>query len=140
MHQTCNLQYKIDKKHYKLPVIFHKLRVYDSHLIMQAICQHHGRIDVIPNNYQRYQSFTIGQLKFFYSFQFPSDSLDNLAQQMKDGDFKSMTRFFPDSTKCALMLRKGVYLYDYMTSMDKFNKTQLSPQSAFCNRLTDTSL
>ena len=140
-HQACNLQYKIDKNKYMLPVIFHNLRGYDSHLIMQAIRKHHGRIDVVPNNYEQYQSFIIGRrLKFLDSFQFLPDSLDNLARQMKDSDFKCMTRFFPDPTKRALMLRKGVYPYDYMTSMDKFNETQLPPQSAFYNRLTDTPL
>ena len=68
-HQACNLQYKIDKNKYMLPVIFHNLRGYDSHLIMQAIRKHHGRIDVVPNNYELYQSFTIGRrLKFLDSF------------------------------------------------------------------------
>ena len=51
-----------------------------------------------------------------------------------------MARFFPNRTKPKLMLRKGVYPYDYMTSMDKFNETQLPPQSPFYNRLTDTPL
>ena len=53
VHQACNLQYRIDKNKYKLPVIFHNLRGYDSHLIMQAIRKQHGRSDVIPNNYKR---------------------------------------------------------------------------------------
>ena len=137
VHQSCNLRYKVEKERYKLPVLFHNLRGYDSHLIMQAVRKHHGRIDVIPNNYERYLSFTIGRLKFLDSFQFLPASLDSLAQQMKDSDFKYMTRFFPDPTKRALMLRKGVFPYDYMTSMDKFDETQLPPQSAFYNRLTD---
>ena len=77
VHQTCNVQYKIDKEHYKLPVFFHNLRGYDSHLIMQAIRKHHRRIDVIQNNYEQYQSITIGQLKVLDSFQFLPDSLDN---------------------------------------------------------------
>ena len=140
VHQACNLQYKIDKTKYRLPVLFHNLRGYDSHLIMQAVRKHHGRIDVIPNNYERYQSFTIGRLKFLDSFQFLPASLDSLAQQMNVNDFKYMTRFVPDETKRALMLRKGVYPYDYMTSMDKFDETQLPPQSAFYNRLTDEPL
>ena len=54
---------------------------------------------------------------------------------MNVNDFKYMTRFVPDETKRALMLRKGVYPYDYMTSMDKFDETQLPPHSAFYNDL-----
>ena len=79
---------------------------------MQAVRKHHGRIDVIPNNFERYQSFTIGKIKFLDSFQFLPASLDSLAQQMKESDFKYMTRFFLDPTQRALMLRKGVYPYD----------------------------
>ena len=44
VNQACNLQYRIDKKHYKLPVIFYNLRGYDSHLIMQATRKHRGQL------------------------------------------------------------------------------------------------
>ena len=30
-HQQCNLKYKIDRKKYKLPIVFHNLRGYDTH-------------------------------------------------------------------------------------------------------------
>ena len=33
-HQRCNLQYSF--KNYKVPVIFHNLKGYDSHLIIKA--------------------------------------------------------------------------------------------------------
>ena len=36
-HQQCNLNYKITKKKYKLPIIFHNLRGHDAHLILQKI-------------------------------------------------------------------------------------------------------
>ena len=140
VHQTCNIQYKIDKEKYKLPILFHNLRGYDSHLIMQAIRKRHGRIDVIPNNYERYQSFTIGRLKFLDSFQFLPSSLDSLTKEMNVNDFKYITRFFPDPTKRTLMLRKGAYPYEYMTSMTKFDETALPPQSAFYNRLNEQPL
>ena len=32
-HPQCNLNYKIDKKTYKLAIVFHNLRGYDAHLI-----------------------------------------------------------------------------------------------------------
>ena len=34
-HSQCNLKYKIEKKRYKLPIVFHNLRGYDAHLIFQ---------------------------------------------------------------------------------------------------------
>ena len=140
MHQTCNLQYKIDKKKYKLLILFHNLHGYDSHVIIQAICRRHGRIDVILNNYERYQSFTIGRLKFFDLFQFLPSLLDSLTKELNINDFKYFTRFFPDATKGTLMLCKGAYPYEYVTSMKKFDKTALPPQSAFHNRLNEQPL
>lgn len=140
VHQSCNFRYKVEKDRFRLPVLFHNLRGYDSHLIMQAVRKYHGRIDVIPNNYERYQSFTIGRLKFLDSFQFLPASLDSLTRQMNVNDFKYITRFFPDPTKRTLMLRKGAYPYEYMTSMTKFDETELPPQTAFYNQLSEEPL
>ena len=36
-HQECNLKLRIKPEDIKIPVIFHNLRGYDSHLIMQQI-------------------------------------------------------------------------------------------------------
>ena len=78
---------------------------------MKAVRKCHGKIDVIPNNFERYQSFTIGRLKFLDSFQFQSCSLDALAKQMNESsDFKNICHYFPDQTESALMLRKGICL------------------------------
>ena len=57
-HQHCNLKYKIDKKRYKLPIVFHNLRGYDAHLILQKIKRKHGKINVIPSNSEWYISKT----------------------------------------------------------------------------------
>ena len=139
-HKACNLNYKIDIARYLLYIIFHNLRGYDCHLLMQAVRRRHGRIDVIPHNYERYLSFTIGRLRFLDSFQFLSYSLEALAKQMSASDFAYTTRFFPDASKRALMLRKGAYPYDHMKTMAQFDETALPPQSAFYNRLSDEPL
>ena len=96
VHQECNFKYKIEKERYKLPVFFHNLRGYDAHLIMQAVRREHKRIDVIPNNFERYQSFSMGRLKFLDSFQFLSYSLDALAKNLEDNDFKHVAHRFSD--------------------------------------------
>ena len=36
-HQDCNLKLRINPEEIKIPVIFHNLRGYDSHFIMQEI-------------------------------------------------------------------------------------------------------
>ena len=42
-----------------IPVFFHNLRGYDSHLIMQAISEVDGEITCIPNNMEKYISFSL---------------------------------------------------------------------------------
>ena len=49
-HNTCNLKLRLNTN---IPVVFHNLRGYDSHLLMQAISKVEGRVSCIPNNMER---------------------------------------------------------------------------------------
>ena len=54
-HNSCNLKYK---KLNFTPVVFHNLSGYDSHLFIKNLGFTAGNIDCIPNNEERYISFT----------------------------------------------------------------------------------
>ena len=41
-----------------------------------------------------------------------------------------------DLIKFASLLRKGVYLYEYMDSFEKFNETSFTPKKEFQSKLT----
>ena len=84
-HQECNLKLRIKPEDIKTPVIFHNLRGYDSHFIMQQIgeiAEKHAytnkkgekqdlNINAIPNNMEKYMAFMLGNhLTFIDSFQF----------------------------------------------------------------------
>ena len=43
-----------------IPVVFHNLRGYDNHLIMQAISETAAKITYIPTNAEKYISFSLG--------------------------------------------------------------------------------
>ena len=58
-HWSCNINLKLTKK---VPVIFHNLRGYDSHLIMGEICKYNVKVNVIPNGSEKYMTFTINNL------------------------------------------------------------------------------
>ena len=53
-HKSCNLKLKIKPGVTKIPVVFHNLKGYDSHLIMQKIHTAKGNITCIPNNAEKY--------------------------------------------------------------------------------------
>ena len=134
-HQECNLQLRLNPDKIKIPVIFHNLRGYDSHFIMQEIgaivkdyeytnkkgqkCQ--MNINAIPNNMEKYMAFMLGNhLTFLDSFQFMSSSLEKLVGNLPKESLKYTSKMFK-GTKFDLMVRKGVYPYDYMDIFDKFN-------------------
>ena len=58
--------------------MFHNLKNYDSHLVMQELGKFNLKISVIPNGLEKYMNFTISN-KFIFidSFQFLSSSLDS---------------------------------------------------------------
>ena len=150
-HQDCNLKLRINPYTIKIPVIFHNLRGYDSHFIMQQIGQiakehiytnKKGQkvemnINAIPNNMEKYMAFMLGNhLVFLDSFQFMSSSLDNLVKNLPDEAFNYTKQEF-ENEQLNLMKQKGIYPYDYMDSFNKFNETKLPIQQHFFSILNN---
>ena len=50
-HWSCNINLQLTKK---VPVIFHNLRGYDSHLIFEELNKFDVKTDVIPNRLEKY--------------------------------------------------------------------------------------
>ena len=149
-HQECNLQLRLNPEELKIPVIFHNLRGYDSHFIMQEIGaivkqytyknkkgqEQQMNINAIPNNMEKYVAFMLGNhLVFLDSFQFMSSSLYKLVSNLPRESLKYTSEMFKDN-KLDLMARKGVYPYDYMDSFDKFND-KLPRKEEFYSILND---
>ena len=112
------------------------MRGYDSHFIMQeirAIVKKHTyknkkgeekqmNINAIPNNMEKYMAFMLGNhLTFLDSFQFMSSSLETLVSNIPRESLKYTSQVF-EGQELDLMVRKGVYPYDYMDSFDKFSE------------------
>ena len=191
-HEFCNLNFQLTDK---IPVVFHNLKGYDSHFIMQEIGnivkerahvdakgnKREMRINVIPCNMEKYLAFMLGQhLVFIDSFQFMSSSLENLVKNItkcgecdacnpgncikrivdsEDHIMQHKTSFScgecinckNSSKSCMklnhdnliytskvfqgeqlrLMIKKGVYPYDYMNSFKKFEDSRLPKKEDF---------
>ena len=115
-----------------------------------------GNIDCIPNNEERYISFTkrihVGsytkkgeikplhhQIRFIDNFKFMATSLDKLVDNLPKDAFNNVKRYYADD-KLSLLTRKGLYPYEYMNSSEKLKETQLPPKEAFYSRLNDESI
>ncbi|XP_071138792.1 uncharacterized protein [Mytilus edulis] len=133
---SCNLSLKNPSF---IPIFFHNFRGFDSHLLIEAAGKFKDkRIKCIPNNMEKYISFSVGNLRFLDSYQFMSESLERLVENLAiDGltHFHHFRKAFPSEEVAKLLLRKNVYCYDYVTIHDKFQETSLPPKEAFYNRL-----
>jgi Recombination endonuclease VII len=56
-HQLCNFKFK-EPKNKAIPVIFHNLSGYDSHLFIKKLSVIEGKLSCIPSNDEKYVSFT----------------------------------------------------------------------------------
>ena len=135
-HNACNLKLRLNPKTTTIPVVFHNLRGYDSHLPMQAISRVEGKVSCIPNITEKYISFSLGQLRFIDSAQFLLASLDKLVAANPPEPFQITARYEPNQQRRELLLRKGVYPYEYMDSWERFTDTQLPPKTSFYIKLT----
>ena len=149
-HNSCNLNYK---KPTFIPVVFHNLSGYDSHLFIKNLGFTDGTIDCIPNNEEKYISFTkntvVGsytnkegkdklikhKIRFIDSFKFMRESLESLVNNLPDDGFNNLERYYKGE-KLTLVKRKGFYPYEYMDSLKRFKENKIPPKEAFYSRLT----
>ena len=157
-HNSCNLRYR---KPNFIPVVFHNLSGYDTHLFIKNLGFTAGNINCIPNNEEKYISFTkkiqVGtypkkaldadgdifyeqkpisfDIRFIDSFKFMSTSLDSLVNNLPEEAFNNLERYYTGD-KLSLVKRNGVYLYEYMDSLERFKENKLPSKKSFYSRLT----
>ena len=150
---SCNLKYRKPKF---IPVFFHNLSGYDSHLFIKKLGSSNKKesIDCIPNNEEKYISFSknivVGQyedkktkklkdkffkIRFLDSFKFMGASLETLVSNLPKDGFKNLEGYYTGE-QVELIKRKGFYPYEYMDSEERFKETKLPPKKAFYSRLS----
>ena len=150
-HNSCNLQCR---KPLILPVILHNLQGYDAHLFIKQLSGLKGELNCIPSTEEKYISFSKKikvdeyrskrtgemvslnfEIRFIDSFKFLQTSLANLVGNLQLDDFHSTKEIMKDNIE--LLTRKGVYPYDYVSSIEKLSETQLPTKEQFYSRLND---
>ena len=115
----------------RVPVIFHNLRGYDSHLIFGELNKFDLKIDIIPNRLEKYIAFSLNKkLIFLDSVQFMNSSLKKLVKNLSDKDFKYLTEEF-GSKNLKLLKQKDAYTYEYMNSFKRFGEKKLPDKKCF---------
>ena len=143
-HKTCNFRLQISAEKIKIPVVFHNLKGYDSHFIIEKlgdiIKQEPLNVKVIATNAEKYTAIYLDKhLAFIDSYQFMASPLANLAKNLPDEKYINTSEAF-SGERLALMKAKGVYPYDYMDSFQKFSETQLPKRDDFYSLLTNEEI
>ena len=85
-HRICNVNFQLTKK---IPVIFHNLKGYNSHLIFSELNKFNMKINVIPYRLEKYMAFFLDRnIVFIDIMQFMNSSVDKIAKNLSDNNFK----------------------------------------------------
>ena len=142
-HLVCNLH---RKEVMKLVGFAHNFSGYDSHLLMEALAEtsiYREQIDAIPLNSEKFKMLKLGSVTLLDSTAFLPASLDKLVENLvvSNHKFPITEQWLPSSVseelklKKDLVMRKGVYPYEYMTGMDTLEHS-LPEREKFYSRLS----
>lgn len=147
----CN--FVITEKKSYLPVIAHNGGKFDSKFVIDGYSPDFFRnISILPKTSENYLSIKMKAknsqygLIFMDSMNFLSSSLDKLSKELKDSahEFKILTSFLRDAgynTKTIENVKqKGVFPYQYLSSIDKLTEPSLPPIDSFYSHLTEKSI
>ena len=129
-HRVCNFRMQVPRF---VPVLFHNLQNYDAHLFVKSLGYNTDKnIGCIPLTDEKYISFNKSvpmgdfytnekgvkelreytiELRFLDSLKFMQSSLDKLAGNLRDDQFRTLGQGVCDQTKCVLLKRKECFKF-----------------------------
>ena len=128
------------------------------HLFIKELGKHSKDIGVIAKNKEDYITFSVNvavdkyidkegnekdkfiELRSIDSFKFMASSLDSLTNNLVRGSRKLFGFEDYNESQYNLLIRKGIYPYEYISSWDKFEEAQRPPIEAFYSSLNMTNV
>ena len=131
-HNKCNSKLRISRK---LTLIFHNLQGYDGHRIFNELNNFDVDIAVIPKRIDKYTSIIVNRrISSIDSLQFYNSSLETLASNLNNEDFKHLTSEFGND-KLEILRRKDAYPYEWVDSYEKSKHPSLPEKKYFYSSL-----
>ena len=139
-HNKCNLQYKFPKDNvnnkYSISAFAHNAQNFDKSFLIKALNNiENVSFSVLPRYSNKFMSLKIENFIFKDSFLFLNKSLDYLTKTIDDKDRISLKQEFGE--KYELLPKKGIYLYNYFDSKEKYNETKIPNHTSFKNKLNN---
>ena len=160
-HPECNWKHTI--KRYKIPVVFHNFKSYDSKTILKERGKFPNvKFDIIGENSEKVKTLTVTadkgvSFRFIDSLQHMTKSLEKLVESLANYDgngsydeyisktdvtflraqFPETSAHYTDDEKFKMMIRKGVFPYSWFNKAKKLERTKLIPKDKFYNELKE---
>ena len=120
-HNVCNLRYKVPKE---IPIVFHNGSTYDYHFIIKDLVKEfEGNFDCLGENTEKYITFSLPLKKKIFN------------KELMKRFASTYELCNNDLNKCILLLRKGVYPYEYVENWERFSEISLPSREDFYSNL-----
>lgn len=144
-HNNCNINFTLPNY---IPLFFHNLKGYDAHFIIKHLDTNlFSKCEIVPQNMEKFIAFKIDHIQILDSYQFLSESLDKLANNLSKSNytFPITRKIFNDKFQYPeilnkLLYKKSIYPYEYMTDFDKFKERELPSKISFFSTLNQTEI
>ena len=148
----CNLTYGAERE-LSISCFAHNATRYDNHLFVEELAKANeasgnNKFRILPKNTEHFLAIYSDSLVFLDSYQFLASSLADLVEMMKKdvsihGNSANTASSFlllyeylnEDKDKYNLLVRKGIFCYEYLDSPSKLEETSLPPISSFYDTL-----
>ena len=156
-HSTCNLRNTIKNK--CIPILFHNLKGYDSKAFVRDLTDFKDiQTEVIAENSEKFKSITctcfekrtmVSKFRFIDTLAHLSTSLQKLTEAIRSGEndveklrikFPSVSSEFPNDEQFQLILRKGVFPYNWFNDSSKLEHTELLNIKDFYDKLGEKAI
>jgi hypothetical protein len=146
-HNSCNL---LRSERKKIPMFCHNLTGYDGHFLVQKLGDDERitSLKALPYNSEKFRTIEVNSYLFLDSLSFLNASLGELMNDLTRNEkhpFKiiDQLQLYPEkSTRLKkLLLRKGVYPYEYVTNLEKLKRTKCIPKKKhFFSTLSNSNI
>lgn len=115
----CNIQIKDT---IKIPVMFHNLD-YDKNVFFQSFVHYEDikTISILPDNSEKFKSFSVGNMNFIDSFKFMSSGLEKLIDNLPDKNKIFLRSLASTDEEFEIIKKKGHFPYEWFDSIEKFD-------------------
>ncbi|XP_064464359.1 uncharacterized protein LOC135375618 [Ornithodoros turicata] len=137
---TCNLKLRVPPK---IPIIAHNANYDLSFLLSHLHLLKKVDIKVIASSSQKFKAIDVGSYRFLDSLNFLNASLETLVKNLREkgeDNFRCLRQFFPNEEHFQLVVRKGVFCYNFVTTFEAYNELSLPPRDQFFNTLNGTEV